>query len=94
MELGEGVTKFSVGDRVAGEAHCGCGECINCMEGRYNLCLNYGKPETGHRHYGFTYQGAYAEYNTYNVKALTKIPDNVTYEEASCRYGRYGPAGN
>lgn len=49
----------------------------------YNLCLNYGKVETGHRHYGFTYQGAYAEYNAYNVRALTPIPENVTYEEAS-----------
>jgi len=82
-ELGEGVTKFSAGDRVAGEAHCGCGVCQNCMAGNYNLCLNYGDTATGHRHYGFTYQGAYAEYNAYNVRALTKIPDNVTFEEAS-----------
>jgi len=82
-ELGEGVTKFAVGDRVAGEAHCGCGVCENCMSGNYNLCLNYGNAEAGHRHYGFTYQGAYAEYNAYNVKALTKIPNNVSFEEAS-----------
>ena len=82
-ELGEGVTKFAVGDRVAGEAHCGCGSCKNCMSGCYNLCLNYGNTAAGHRHYGFTYQGAYADYNAYNVKALTKIPDNVSFEEAS-----------
>ncbi len=83
VELGEGVTEFQVGDRVAGEAHCGCGTCENCRKGMYNLCLNYGKVETGHRHYGFTYQGGYADYNAYNVKALTKIPDNISYEEAS-----------
>lgn len=82
-ELGEGVTGFAVGDRVAGEAHCGCGVCENCMSGNYNLCLSYGKTEAGHRHYGFTYQGAYAEYNTYNVRALTRMPDNVSFEEAS-----------
>ncbi len=82
-ELGEGVTKFAVGDRVAGEAHCGCGTCANCMAGNYNLCLNYGKPETGHRHYGFTYRGAYEDYNAYNVKALTKMPDSVSFDEAS-----------
>lgn len=81
--LGKNVTEFKVGDRVAGEAHCGCGTCENCRKGMYNLCMNYGKPETGHRHYGFTWQGAYADYNTYNVKALTRIPDNVSYEEAS-----------
>lgn len=83
VALGDGVTQFQVGDRVAGEAHCGCGTCENCRKGQYNLCLNYGKPETGHRHYGFTYQGAYAQYNAYNVKALTKLPDNVSYNEAS-----------
>lgn len=82
-ELGEGVTKFAVGDRVAGEAHCGCGVCENCMDGSYNLCLNYGQPAAGHRHYGFTYQGAYADYNAYNVKALAKLPGNVSFEEAS-----------
>ncbi|MCD8357665.1 MAG: alcohol dehydrogenase catalytic domain-containing protein [Oscillospiraceae bacterium] len=83
VALGPDVTEFQVGDRVAGEAHCGCGTCENCRKGMYNLCLNYGKVETGHRHYGFTYRGAYADYNAYNVRALTKIPDNVSYEEAS-----------
>ena len=83
VELGAGVTKFSLGDRVAGEAHCGCGTCTNCEDGNYNLCLNYGNISAGHRHYGFTYPGAYADYNTYNVKSLTKIPDNVSFETAS-----------
>jgi len=82
-EIGEGVNKFAVGDRVAGEAHCGCGSCNNCMAGNYNLCMNYGNTAAGHRHYGFTYQGAYAEYNAYNVKALNLLPDNVSFEEAS-----------
>jgi len=83
VETGEGVTEFKPGDRVAGEAHCGCGVCANCKRGLYNLCLNYGKPEAGHRHYGFTWQGAYADYNAYNTKALTKMPDKVSFEEGS-----------
>ena len=83
VALGSDVTELQVGDRVAGEAHCGCGVCRNCMAGAYNLCLNYGKPETGHRHYGFTSQGAYAEYNAYNIKALTKMPDGISYEEGT-----------
>src|SRR6056297_3131207 len=29
--VGPGVSKFSVGDRVAGEAHNGCGYCSNCL---------------------------------------------------------------
>ena len=89
VALGEGVTEFKVGDRVAGEAHKGCGNCANCMSGHYTVCLNYGKDghdggaDKGHRHYGFYWQGANAEYNAYKVAALTLIPDNVSYEEAS-----------
>ena len=81
--LGEGVMGFSVGDRIAGEAHLGCYHCENCAVGLYNLCLNYGKPEQGHRHYGFINQGAYAEYAVYNARALSIIPENVSYDEAA-----------
>jgi len=83
VEIGSQVTTFKVGDRVAGEAHCGCGVCPNCKAGLYNLCMNYGKVAAGHRHYGFTYQGSYAQYNAYNTRALTKMPDNVSFEEGS-----------
>ncbi len=80
---GDGVTDFEVGDRVAGEAHKGCGHCRNCLEGRYTLCLNYGRPETGHRHYGFLNNGAYAQYCVYHVKSITKLPEQVSYKEAA-----------
>ncbi len=89
VKLGEGVTEFKVGDRVAGEAHKGCGTCRNCLSGHYTVCLNYGKDgrsghvDTGHRHYGFYWQGANAEYNAYAVQSLSKIPDNVSFEAAS-----------
>lgn len=83
VATGEGVTTFKVGDRVAGEAHKGCGHCRNCLNGRYTICLNYGKPESGHRHYGFITNGAYAQYCIFHVKSLTPMPDNVTYAEAA-----------
>ena len=83
VALGEGVTKFRVGDRVAGEAHKGCGHCRMCLEGRYTLCLNYGKPDTGHRHYGFITQGAYAQYCVFHVKSCTPLPDGISYREAA-----------
>jgi L-iditol 2-dehydrogenase len=79
VALGPEVTGFRVGDRVAGEAHKGCGFCSRCLEGRYNLCKNYLKPETGHRHYGFTNQGAYAQYNAYSVKAIDHLPDTISF---------------
>lgn len=83
VAVGENVTKFNVGDRVAGEAHKGCGHCRMCLEGRYTLCLNYGKPNTGHRHYGFTTFGAYAQYCVFHIKSCTALPDGVMYKEAA-----------
>lgn len=83
VALGEGVTEFKVGDRVAGEAHSGCGYCRNCLSGNYTICLNYGKPETGARHFGFNYDGANCEYNTYPTKSVHKIPDTLSYDHAS-----------
>ena len=85
----EGVNDFKVGDRVAGEAHVGCGKCDNCKKGHYTVCLNYGKDghdgglDMGHRHYGFYWQGANAEYNVYKTSALHIIPDNVSYDVAA-----------
>ncbi|RAZ93501.1 hypothetical protein DK853_39955, partial [Klebsiella oxytoca] len=36
-----------------------------------------------HRHYGFYWEGANAEYNVYKTGSLCKIPDNVSYDVAS-----------
>jgi L-iditol 2-dehydrogenase len=83
VSIGEGVLNFKPGDRVAGEPHKGCGYCRNCLEGRYNLCENYGRPETGHRHYGFMSPGAYAQYNVHSVKSITKMPERVSFCEGS-----------
>ncbi len=83
VKVGPGVGDFKVGDRIAIESHKGCGYCMNCKRGRYTICLNYGKPETGHRHYGFTNNGGYAQYVVNNVSTLYTLPDNVSYEEAA-----------
>lgn len=81
VALGEGAEQFQIGDHVAGEAHSGCGLCENCRNGEYTLCENYGRPN--HRHYGFTVNGAYAEYEVYRENALTRMPDNVSFDEAT-----------
>ena len=76
VALGEGVEDFKIGDRVAGEAHVGCGKCDNCKRGHYTVCLNYGHDghdgglDLGHRHYGFYWQGANAEYNVYKTSGF------------------------
>jgi len=83
VAVGEDVLDFRPGDRVAGEAHKGCGHCDNCLKGRYTLCLNYGRPEQGHRHYGFITNGAYAQYNVYSIKSIHKMPKNVSFREGA-----------
>lgn len=73
VQVGESAGRFKVGDRVAAEAHKGCGFCRNCMIGRYTICENYGKLETGHEHYGFTVPGGYAEYVVASERAIHHI---------------------
>ena len=89
--VGPGVVDLAPGDRVAGQAHCGCGHCANCMEGRYTICENYGRPETGHRHYGFIVNGAYAQYQVYSVKSVNKMPDTMSFQRRG--HGGYGWGG-
>jgi len=83
VAVGPGVKDFKIGDRIAIESHKGCGYCRNCKRGKYTICLNYGKPETGHRHYGFTNNGGYAQYVVNHVSTLYKVADNISYEEAA-----------
>src|ERR1700682_5052730 len=47
--LGPDVDEFEIGERVSVEIHAGCGQCKRCRQGMYTSCLNYGKPEKGHR---------------------------------------------
>jgi (R,R)-butanediol dehydrogenase/meso-butanediol dehydrogenase/diacetyl reductase len=39
-EVGEGVTKVKVGDRVSVEPYVVCNECEFCLSGRYNICTS------------------------------------------------------
>ncbi len=81
--VGPGAAAFAPGDRVAGSSAVGCGHCRNCMKGRYNLCLNYGNLEAGHRQYGMTAQGAYAQYINANARSIAKLPDDFDFPMAS-----------
>jgi L-iditol 2-dehydrogenase len=80
--LGDTVDEFAVGDRVAIEAHHGCGRCDNCVLGMYTACLNYGNLAKGHRATGMTVDGGFAEYVVHHVSSLYRLPDNLTWEDA------------
>lgn len=72
-ELGEGVTSFAVGDRVAGVPLKPCMQCEDCMRGNYSLCRHY-------QFIGSRQQGAFAEYVAVPAQNAVKISDSVTFE--------------
>jgi L-iditol 2-dehydrogenase len=86
VEVGERAERlgWGEGDRVCGISHCGCGYCEMCQKGRYNLCLNYGYEDRGHRQYGHYTPGAYAQYVRTSVKSIFRIPDDMPLELAAC----------
>ena len=80
---GEGVDEVQPGDRVGVEVHVGCGQCPRCLEGLYQLCLNYGRADKGHAHIGFTVPGGLAEYVAVSVKALHKLPEPLSWDQGA-----------
>jgi len=84
VAVGEGaeLLGWEVGARVAGTSHDACGFCQKCVEGRYNLCENYGNPGL-HRQYGHNYQGAFAEYVVHGAKAVFRLPQALSYDEGA-----------
>ena len=83
VALGPELAGPPPGSRVGVEVHVGCGTCARCREGLYNLCLNYGKPDTGHAHIGFTVAGGLAEYASVPAAALHVLPATVTLEDGA-----------
>lgn len=84
VALGPGADLYGwrVGDRVAGTSHDACGVCQKCVEGRYNLCENYGRPGL-HRQYGHNHQGADATYVVQGVKTIFALPEALTFDDGA-----------
>ena len=83
LEKGDTVDEFDIGDRVTVEVHKGCGRCRNCLVGKYTACLNYGDTTKGHRANGFTTNGGFAQYAVNHVNTVSRIPDSISFEEAT-----------
>ena len=84
VEVGEGAATlgWTPGTRVAGTSHAACGYCRRCVEGRYNICENFGVDGL-HAQYGHNTDGAYAEYVVHSVKSVFAVPDALSDEEAA-----------
>jgi len=74
VAVGEGVTKFAVGDRVTVEPQTGCGKCEYCLRGQTNFCGHRGAPGIG------DWYGAMAEYFAAPEETVFKLPDGMSYE--------------
>jgi L-iditol 2-dehydrogenase len=84
VEVGAGAAALGwhTGTRVAGTSHAPCGYCRRCIEGRYNICENFGV-EGLHAQYGHNAPGAYADYVVHSVKSVFPVPDGLADEEAA-----------
>ena len=69
-EVGTEVKNFKVGDRVTAEEMQWCGECASCRRGLFNHCDNL-------EEFGFTVNGAFAEYSAVDAKYCWLIDDLV-----------------
>ncbi len=83
VATGQNADEFKKGDRVTVEVHKGCGRCVNCILGKYTVCLNYANTKRGHRANGFTTDGGFAQYAVNHVATLCPIPDNISFDEAT-----------
>ncbi len=91
VEVGEGVTNVSVGDRVIVAWIPPCGECKYCLSGQAHLCsvltMSVGymprfKLE-GMPVWGMAGAGTFAEEMVLPKQAVVKIPQDVPYSVAS-----------
>jgi L-iditol 2-dehydrogenase len=76
VAAGEGVTQFTIGDRVVAANSAPCNACFFCKRGLENLCEDL-----------LFNNGAYAEYIRIPARIVERntylIPDNVGYQDAA-----------
>jgi NADPH:quinone reductase-like Zn-dependent oxidoreductase len=78
VALGEGVTKFRIGQKVTMYGANTCGVCRACAQGRDNLCEDV----TGIM--GFHIDGFARERLNRSARLTIPVPDEVSFEDAAC----------
>lgn len=76
-QVGKNVRNIKVGDRVVIFSGLSCGVCEKCLSGRDNECEKF-------RPLGTVDNGVSAEYVKVPARNVFKIPDELSFEEASC----------
>jgi len=88
-EVGSGVAGFHIGDRVAPILTISQGNCAEtvcyCMLGQDNICSKFEK-------LGHTCWGTYAEFVKVNQFSILRLPDDVSFLDASTSLVAYATA--
>src|SRR6478735_5006087 len=84
VEVGAGVARWRVGDRVTVPFVCGCGRCAWCRAGDAQVCPDQQQP-------GFTHWGSFAERVALHAADtnLIGLPDSIDFATAAslgCRF--------
>lgn len=72
-EVGEGVSRFKPGDRVAIYHVSGCGVCRDCREGTIMSC------SVNRQSYGYQRDGGMGEYLLAEEQSCVPLPDELSY---------------
>lgn len=75
-EVGQGVSDWSVGDRVALTLGDGCGKCHACLSDHPSACPSLTAP-------GLHIDGAFADYCLVPSTTLVRVPENVSFAAAA-----------
>ena len=75
-EVGEGVSRFEEGDRVAVSAGISCGDCEFCRDGEPTMCVDF-------HLLGEHVRGVHAEQAVVHEDNLVSVPEHVDWETAA-----------
>ena len=75
-EIGDGVTGFSIGQRVIVEPNYPCGSCNLCLSGRGAVCAKKDSM-------GVNIPGCFSEYAVAPAEFVWPVPDSVSEEDAA-----------
>ncbi|MCO5386522.1 NAD(P)-dependent alcohol dehydrogenase [Desulfosporosinus nitroreducens] len=75
--IGAGVENLKVGDKVALEPGCTCGQCEFCKTGRYNLCPDVEFLATP------PYHGCLMDYIAFPENMAFKLPETISTKEGA-----------